>query len=292
MELIGILIFVFGLASSFYEAYQKKRKTEARKEARRFDASNAPSRMSENGVNPKKHTRQTRIPNRQQQTHKPKTLGDYLKQAQNYLDEVDTAGQTSIEELTVEKMDTRKPNTQARKGRNAGQQKRGQKFAQQSQALRAQKRHHQQATLNQTDAHQERAFVAEGNDFDASNQFVNDTSYSGEGAISSEGPIDLTGISNEQYFDQALAANDIELGKALQEMEKMYAREANRLDEELNHLFAEMEDPSKDLKSINKTKRKTEKAREIFALTSQDDLKRGILLKEILDKPLSKRHQA
>lgn len=292
MELIGILIFLFGLASSFYEAHQKKQKAEARKAARRFDASNEPSRMSENGVNPQKNSHQTRTSSRQQQDNKPKTLADYLAKAQNYLDEVDTAGQKSFEELKAEKMSARKQNMQARQGRNAGQQGQGQKFAQQSQALRAQKRQHQHATLNQADANQEMTFVGEGNGFDASDQFADGSSYSGEGSMSSEGSANDTSLSNDHYFDQEMAANDLELGKALQKMDEMYDREANRLDEELGRLFEEMEAPGKDLRVTTETKKKTRKAREILALSSQDDLKRGILLKEILDKPVAKRHQA
>ncbi|MCI6735248.1 MAG: hypothetical protein MR453_01945, partial [Aerococcus urinaeequi] len=109
MELIGILIFVFGLAHSFYKDHQKKLEAEEKAKAKRFDASNQPSRMSENGVNRQRNMRQTQARqtlNRQstsrgrhQEDKKPKTLTDYLAKAQAYLDEVDADAQKSFEEV-------------------------------------------------------------------------------------------------------------------------------------------------------------------------------------------------
>ena len=50
-----------------------------------------------------------------------------------------------------------------------------------------------------------------------------------------------------------------------------------------------MEDPGKDLHVTTESKKKSRNPREILALSNQDNLKRGILLKEILDKPVAKR---
>ena len=118
MELIGILVFIFGLAHSFYKDYRKKLKAEEKAKAKRFDASNQPSRMSENGVNRQRNTRQTQARqtlNRQstsrgrhQEDKKPKTLADYLAKAQAYLDEVDADAQKSFEEVKAEKIQVTK----------------------------------------------------------------------------------------------------------------------------------------------------------------------------------------
>ena len=92
MELIGILVFIFGLAHSFYKDYRKKLKAEEKAKAKRFDASNQPSRMNENGVDRQRNMRQTsnrQTQNRQstsrgrhQEDKKPKTLADYLAKTQ------------------------------------------------------------------------------------------------------------------------------------------------------------------------------------------------------------------
>ena len=110
-ELIGILVFIFGLAHSFYKDHQKKLKAEEKAKAKRFDASNQPSRMNENGVDRQRNMRQTsnrQTQNRQstsrgrhQEDKKPKTLADYLAKAQEYLDEVDADAQKSFEEVRL-----------------------------------------------------------------------------------------------------------------------------------------------------------------------------------------------
>lgn len=269
MELLGILVFIFGLASNFYKDYQEKKKEEEKRAAKRFDASNEPSKMSQNGVNQQRRQGNQR---NSQKGKKPKTLADYLAKAQTYLDEVDADSQKTFEELKAEKM---KSKHQAKQGRNAGRQNRGQEFAAQSQAMRAEQGQHQHARLNQSNNSQQTVLTGEGEGRDDSAQF------------SQEGR-----KSNEGYFDQEMAANDLELGKALQQMDAMYDQQAERLDEELNRLFKDMDDPNKDLSVSKDTKKKSRNAREILALSSQDDLKRGILLKEILDKPVAKRHQA
>ena len=69
----------------------------------------------------------------------------------------------------------------------------------------------------------------------------------------------------------------------------MYDREADRFDREVGQLFKEMKDPGKDLRVTTESKKKSRNQREILALSNQDNLKRGILLKEILDKPVVKR---
>ncbi|MFE2774887.1 hypothetical protein [Aerococcus urinaeequi] len=272
MELIGILIFVFGLAHSFYKDHQKKLEAEEKAKAKRFDASNQPSRMSENGVNRQRNTRQTQARqtrqtlNRQstsrgrhQEDTKPKTLADYLAKAQEYLDEVDADVQKSFEEVKAEKIQVTKQQDQRR---NANQQNRGQQYAKQNQAMRAQKRQNQHATLNQAEGGQSTALVGEGMGWD---------------------------VSNGDYFDQEMAANVLELGKELQQMDEMYDREADRFDREVGQLFKEMKDPGKDLRVTTESKKKSRNQREILALSNQDNLKRGILLKEILDKPVAKR---
>lgn len=274
MELIGILIFVFGLAHSFYKDHQKKLEAEEKAKAKRFDASNQPSRMSENGVNRQRNTRQTQARqtlNRQstsrgrhQEDKKPKTLTDYLAKAQKYLDEVDADAQKSFEEVKVEKIQVTKQQDQRR---NANQQNRGQQYTKQNQAMRAQKRQNQHATLNQADGR----------------------GYSAEGSRSNEGSVPENAMSNGDYFDQEMAANVLELGKELQQMDEMYDREADRFDREVGQLFKEMKDPGKDLRVTTESKKKSRNQREILALSNQDNLKRGILLKEILDKPVAKR---
>ena len=253
MELIGILIFVFALAHSFYKDHRKKLEAEEKAKAKRFDASNQPSRMSENGVNRQRNTRQTQARqtrqtlNRQstsrgrhQEDKKPKTLADYLAKAQEYLDEVDAGAQKSFEEVKAEKIQVTKQQDQRR---NANQQ---------NQAMRAHKRQHQHATLKQAEGGQSTALDGD-------------------------------------YFDQEMAANVLELGKELQQMDEMYDREADRFDREVGQLFKEMKDPGKDLRVTTESKKKSRNPREILALSNQDNLKRGILLKEILDKPVAKR---
>ncbi len=274
MELIGILIFVFGLAHSFYKDHQKKLEAEEKAKAKRFDASNQPSRMSENGVNRQRNTRQTQARqtlNRQstsrgrhQEDKKPKTLTDYLAKAQAYLDEVDADAQKSFEEVKVEKIQVTKQQDQRR---NANQQNRGQQYAKQNQTMRAQKRQNQHTTLNQADGR----------------------GYSAEGSRSNEGSVPENAKSNGDYFEQEMAANVLELGKELQQMDEMYDREADRFDREVGQLFKEMEDPGKELRVTTESKKKSRNQREILALSNQDNLKRGILLKEILDKPVAKR---
>ncbi|WP_048726993.1 hypothetical protein [Carnobacterium sp. 1290_CSPC] len=299
MELIGILIFVFGLAHSFYKDHQKKLEAEEKAKAKRFDASNQPSRMSENGVNRQRNTRQTQARqtrqtlNRQstsrgrhQEDTKPKTLADYLAKAQEYLDEVDADVQKSFEEVKAEKIQVTKQQDQRR---NANQQNRGQQYAKQNQAMRAQKRQNQHATLNQAESGQSTALDGEGTGWDESDVYADGRGYSAEGSRSNEGSVPENAMSNGDYFDQEMAANVLELGKELQQMDEMYDREADRFDREVGQLFKEMEDPGKDLRVTTESKKKSRNQREILALSNQDNLKRGILLKEILDKPVAKR---
>lgn len=296
MELIGILIFVFGLAHSFYKDHQKKLEAEEKAKAKRFDASNQPSRMSENGVNRQRNTRQTQARqtlNRQstsrgrhQEDKKPKTLADYLAKAQEYLDEVDADAQKSFEEVKAEKIQVTKQQDQRR---NANQQNRGQQYAKQNQAMRAQNRQNQHATLNQAEGGQSTALVGEGTGWDESDVYADGRGYSAEGSRSNEGSVPENAMSNGNYFDQEMAANVLELGKELQQMDEMYDREADRFDREVGQLFKKMEDPGKDLRVTTESKKKSRNQREILALSNQDNLKRGILLKEILDKPVAKR---
>ena len=299
MELIGILIFVFALAHSFYKDHQKKLEAEEKAKAKRFGASNQPSRMSENGVNRQRNTRQTQARqtrqtlNRQstsrgrhQEDKKPKTLADYLAKAQAYLDEVDADAQKSFEEGQTEKIQAKKQNKQ---GRNANQQNRGQQYAKQNQAMRAQNRQNQHATLNQAEGGQSTALVGEGTGWDESDVYAEGRGYSAEGSRSNEGSVPENAMLNGDYFDQEMAANVLELGKELQQMDEMYDREADRFDREVGQLFNEMEDPGKDLHVMTESKKKSRNPREILALSNQDNLKRGILLKEILDKPVAKR---
>lgn len=296
MELIGILIFVFGLAHSFYKDHKKKLEAEEKAKAKRFDASNQPSRMSENGVNRQRNTRQTQTRqnlNRQstsrgrhQEDKKPKTLADYLAKAQEYLDEVDADAQKSFEEVKAEKIQVTKQQDQRR---NANQQNRGQQYAKQNQAMRAQKRQNQHATLNQAEGGQSTALVGEGTGWDESDVYADGRGYSAEGSRSNEGSVPENAMSNGDYFDQEMAANVLELGKELQQMDEMYDREADRFDREVGQLFKEMKDPGKDLRVTTESKKKSRNQREILALSNQDNLKRGILLKEILDKPVAKR---
>ena len=296
MELIGILIFVFGLAHSFYKDHQKKLEAEEKAKAKRFDASNQPSRMSENGVNRQRNTRQTQARqtlNRQstsrgrhQEDKKPKTLTDYLAKAQAYLDEVDADAQKSFEEVKVEKIQVTKQQDQRR---NANQQNRGQQYAKQNQTMRAQKRQNQHTTLNQAESGQSTALVGEGTGWDESDVCADGRGYSAEGSRSNEGSVPENATSNGDYFDQEMAANVLELGKELQQMDEMYDREADRFDREVGQLFKEMEDPGKELRVTTESKKKSRNQREILALSNQDNLKRGILLKEILDKPVAKR---
>ncbi|MER2094278.1 MAG: hypothetical protein ABS893_02455, partial [Aerococcus urinaeequi] len=291
--------FVFGLAHSFYKDHQKKLEAEEKAKAKRFDASNQPSRMSENGVNRQRNTRQTQARqtrqtlNRQstsrgrhQEDKKPKTLADYLAKAQEYLDEVDADAQKSFEEVKAEKIQVTKQQDQRR---NANQQNRGQQYAKQNQAMRAQKRQNQHATLNQAEGGQSTALVGEGTGWDESDVYADGRGYSAEGSRSNEGSVPENAMSNGDYFDQEMAANVLELGKELQQMDKMYDREADRFDREVGQLFKKMEDPSKDLRVTTESKKKSRNPREILALSNQDNLKRGILLKEILDKPVAKR---
>lgn len=299
MEMIGILVFIFGLAYSFYKDYQRKLETEEKAAAKRFDASNQPSRMSENGVDRQRNARQTQArqtrqtSNRQstsrgrhQEDKKPKTLADYLAKAQGYLDEVDADAQKSFEEVQTEKIQAKKQQDQRR---NAGQQNRGQQYAKQNQAMRAQKRQHQHATLNRAEGGQSTALPAEGTGWDESDVYAEGRGYSAEGSRSNKGFVPENAMSNGDYFEQEMAANVLELGKALQQMDEMYDREADRLDLELGQLFKEMADPGKDLRVTTESKKKSRNPREILALSNQNDLKRGILLKEILDKPVAKR---
>ena len=299
MELIGILIFVFALAHSFYKDHQKKLEAEEKAKAKRFGASNQPSRMSENGVNRQRNTRQTQARqtrqtlNRQstsrgrhQEDKEPKTLADYLAKAQAYLDEVDPDAQKSFEEGQTEKIQAKKQNKQ---GRNANQQNRGQQYAKQNQAMRAQNRQNQHATLNQAEGGQSTALVGEGTGWDESDVYAEGRGYSAEGSRSNEGSVPENAMLNGDYFDQEMAANVLELGKELQQMDEMYDREADRFDREVGQLFKEMEDPGKDLHVTTESKKKSRNPREILALSNQDNLKRGILLKEILDKPVAKR---
>lgn len=299
MELIGILIFVFALAHSFYKDHQKKLEAEEKAKAKRFGASNQPSRMSENGMNRQRNTRQTQARqtrqtlNRQstsrgrhQEDKKPKTLTDYLAKAQEYLDEVDADAQKSFEEVKVEKIQVTKQQDQRR---NANQQKRGQQYAKQNQAMRAQKRQNQHATLNQAEGGQSTALDGEGTGWDGSDVYADGRGYSAEGSRSNEGSAPENAISDGDYFDQEMAANVLELGKELQQMDEMYDREADRFDREVGQLFKKMEDPGKDLRVTTESKKKSRNQREILALSNQDNLKRGILLKEILDKPVAKR---
>lgn len=293
MELIGILIFVFALAHSFYKDHQKKLEAEEKAKAKRFDASNQPSRMSENGVNRQRNTRQTQARqtrqtlNRQstsrgrhQEDTKPKTLADYLAKAQEYLDEVDADAQKSFEEVKAEKIQVTKQRDQRR---NANQQNRGQQYAKQNQAMLAQNRQNQHATLNQAEGGQSTALVGEGTGWDESDVYADGRGYSAEGSVPENA------MSNGDYFDQEMAANVLELGKELQQMDEMYDREADRFDREVGQLFKKMEDPGKDLRVTTESKKKSRNQREILALSNQDNLKRGILLKEILDKPVAKR---
>jgi len=299
MELIGILIFVFGLAHSFYKDHQKKLEAKEKAKAKRFDASNQPSRMSENGVNRQRNTRQTQArqtrqtSNRQstsrgrhQEDKKPKTLTDYLAKAQEYLDEVDADAQKSFEEVKAEKIQVTKQQDQRR---NANQQNRGQQYAKQNQAMRAQKRENQHTTLNQAEGGQSTALDGEGTGWDESDVYAEGRGYSAEGSRSNEGSVPENAMSNGDYFDQEMAANVLELGKELQQMDEMYDREADRFDREVGQLFKEMKDPGKDLRVTTESKKKSRNQREILALSNQDNLKRGILLKEILDKPVAKR---
>lgn len=304
MELIGILVFIFGLAHSFYKDYRKKLKAEEKAKAKRFDASNQPSRMSENGVNRQRNTRQTQArqtrqtsnrqtQNRQstsrgghQEDKKPKTLADYLAKAQEYLDEVDADAQKSFEEVKAEKIQGTKQQDQRR---NANQQNRGQQYAKQNQAMRAQNRQNQHTTLNQAESGQSTALVGEGTGWDESDVYADGRGYSAEGSRSNEGSVPENAMSNGDYFDQEMAANVLELGKELQQMDEMYDREADRFDREVGQLFKKMEDPGKDLRVTTESKKKSRNQREILALSNQDNLKRGILLKEILDKPVAKR---
>ncbi|MBR2130850.1 hypothetical protein [Aerococcus sp.] len=299
MELIGILIFVFALAHSFYKDHQKKLEAEEKAKAKRFGASNQPSRMSENGVNRQRNTRQTQARqtrqtlNRQstsrgrhQEDKKPKTLADYLAKAQEYLDEVDADAQKSFEEVKAEKIQVTKQQDQRR---NANQQNRGQQYAKQNQAMRAQKRQNQHATLNQAESGQSTALDGEGTGWDESDVYADGRGYSAEGSRSNEGSVPENAMSNGDYFDQEMAANVLELGKELQQIDEMYDREADRFDREVGQLFKEMEDPGKDLRVTTESKKKSRNQREILALSNQDNLKRGILLKEILDKPVAKR---
>lgn len=296
MELIGILIFAFALAHSFYKDHQKKLEAEEKAKAKRFDASNQPSRMSENGVNRQRNTRQTQARqtlNRQstsrgrhQEDKKPKTLTDYLAKAQEYLDEVDADAQKSFEEVKAEKIQVTKQQDQRR---NANQQNRGQQYTKQNQAMRAQKRQNQHATLNQAEGGQSTALDGEGTGWDESDVYAEGRGYSAEGSRSNEGSVPENAMSNGDYFDQEMAANVLELGKELQQMDEMYDREADRFDREVGQLFKEMKDPGKDLRVTTESKKKSRNQREILALSNQDNLKRGILLKEILDKPVAKR---
>lgn len=299
MELIGILIFVFALAHSFYKDHQKKLEAEETAKAKRFDASNQPSRMSENGVNRQRNTRQTQTRqtrqtlNRQstsrgrhQEDRKPKTLADYLSKAQAYLDEADADAQKSFEEVKAEKIQVTKQQDQRR---NANQQNRGQQYAKQNQAMRAQNRQNQHATLNQAEGGQSTALVGEGTGWNESDVYAEGRGYSAEGSRSNEGSVPENAMLNGDYFDQEMAANVLELGKELQQMDEMYDREADRFDREVGQLFNEMEDPGKDLHVTTESKKKSRNPREILALSNQDNLKRGILLKEILDKPVAKR---
>jgi len=299
MELIGILIFVFGLAHSFYKDYRKKLEAEEKAAAKRFDASNQPSRMSENGVNRQRNTRQTQARqtrqtlNRQstsrgrhQEDKEPKTLADYLAKAQAYLDELDPDAQKSFEEGQTEKIQVTKQQDQRR---NANQQNRGQQYAKQNQAMRAQNRQNQHAALNQAEGGQSTALVGQGTGWDESDVYAEGRGYSAEGSRSNEGSVPENAMLNGDYFDQEMAANVLELGKELQQIDEMYDREADRFDREVGQLFKEMEDPGKDLRVTTESKKKSRNPREILALSNQDNLKRGILLKEILDKPVAKR---
>lgn len=299
MELIGILIFVFALAHSFYKDHQKKLEAEEKAKAKRFDASNQPSRMSENGVNRQRNTRQTQARqtrqtlNRQstsrgryQEDKKPKTLANYLAKAQEYIDEVDADAQKSFEEVKAEKIQVTKQQDQRR---NANQQNRGQQYAKQNQAMGAQKRQNQHATLKQAEGGQSTALDGEGMGWDESDAYADGRGYSAEGSRSNEGSVPENAMSNGDYFDQEMAANVLELGKELQQMDEMYDREADRFDREVGQLFKEMKDPGKDLRVTTESKKKSRNQREILALSNQDNLKRGILLKEILDKPVAKR---
>ncbi|MER2293403.1 MAG: hypothetical protein ABS875_06155, partial [Aerococcus urinaeequi] len=172
-------------------------------------------------------------------------------------------------------------------------QNRSQQYAKQNQAMRAQKRQHQHATLKQAEGGQSTALAGEGTGWwDESDVYADGRGYSTEGRGSNEGSVSETAMSKGNYLDQEMAVSDFELGNALQQIDEMYDREANRFDREVGQLFKEMEDTGKDLRVTTESKKKSRNQREILALSNQNDLKRGILLKEILDKPVAKRHQA
>ncbi len=98
--------------------------------------------------------------------------------------------------------------------------------------------------------------------------------------------------SNDGYFSAEIDQNERDLNKALKQMDDMYDERARELNQEIDALFDAMDDEYQPLRPAVTSKKKTISAREKLGLQNQTDLKRGILLKEILDSPVAKRHQA
>lgn len=115
-----------------------------------------------------------------------------------------------------------------------------------------------------------------------------DSISSMEGASLEGLPFEI-GTSDEGYFDREMDRVDRDLSSALEEMDATFEKESQQLNKELDKLFAHMDEGDKPFEMTASTNLKAKSTAAKLGLTNKSEIKRGILLKEILDKPLAKR---
>ncbi|RPA63615.1 hypothetical protein EF384_01465 [Aerococcus agrisoli] len=101
-------------------------------------------------------------------------------------------------------------------------------------------------------------------------------------------PLEI-GMSDEGYFDREMDRVDRDLSSALEQMDATFEQESQQLNKELDKLFAHMDEGGQAFELTASTNTKAKSTAAKLGLTNKSEIKRGILLKEILDKPLAKR---
>lgn len=109
----------------------------------------------------------------------------------------------------------------------------------------------------------------------------------GTGSLGEERTSIEESIGRDDYIDSALSQNSRDLSNDLKQMDQMFDQQAEDFNKSLDKLFDTIEESNDSLIVTKRSDEQNVSPAEKLGLNNQNDLKRGILYKEILDKPVA-----
>lgn len=94
-------------------------------------------------------------------------------------------------------------------------------------------------------------------------------------------------FGRDDYIGSALSQNSRDLSEDLKQMDKMFDQQAADFHKDLNKIFDTIEESNDSLIVTKRSEEQNVSPAEKLGLNNPSDLKRGILYKEILDKPVA-----